>query len=146
MNKNTCSIKVFKNCISKVKFLKHLKSHTGLSLLDAKTLTDKIFEKPYKFLKIELLPEVDVEEFRIGLDEMGWIDDLTPNYEFIGDLLWKRNFKLLQLNAATKEEYCDFLLESIIGNIGNTEEILKFALDKLSKEDLMQTVNLYNIN
>lgn len=146
MKKNTCRIKALKNCSSKLAFVKHVKFTTGLGLKEAKDLTDTIFEKPYKYVEIELPIGADWQEFRQGLDELSWEGNVGANYEMDGDLRWRRNFKLLQLGAASKEEYADFILESFTSNFGNSEEVLKFALDRLSKEDLIETINLYKIN
>lgn len=146
MKKNTCRIKALKNCSSKLAFVKHVMFTTGLGLMEAKYLTDTIFKKPYKYVEIELPMDADWQEFRQGLDELSWEGNVGANYEMDGDLRWRRNFKLLQLGAASKEEYADFILESFASNFGNSEEVLKFTLDRLSKEDLIETINLYKIN
>lgn len=146
MTKNYCRIKALKDCTTKLAFVKHIKFNSDLGLKESKDIVDTILEKPYKFVKVEILPGTDMNEFRKGLDELGWVGDSGANYQMDGDLQWKRNFTLLKLGAASKEEYSDFILESLLSNIGDTEQVLRFALNKLSKEDLIETINLYNIN
>lgn len=144
MNKVKFRIKVFSKCSSKLAFVKHIKDITGLGLRESKDIVDSILEIPYKYVDIELPYGTDIKDFQKGIDDLYWEgSDINANYQIDGDLQWRRNFKILQLGAASKDEYSDFILESISNKFGNSQEILKFALNKLSKEDLIETINLY---
>ena len=51
---------------------------------------------------------------------------------------------MLQLGIGDKEDVVNFISQSILGNFGNSEEILEIALNKLSKQDLEEILNTLN--
>jgi len=47
---------------------------------------------------------------------------------------------MLQLGVGERKEYLDFIKQSIQTNFGNSEELITFVLNKLSDEQLKETL------
>jgi hypothetical protein len=47
---------------------------------------------------------------------------------------------MLKLGIGSRQDYLDFIKQSIQTNFGNSEELITFVLNKLSDEQLKQTL------
>ena len=145
--KNKIRIQLIERCPNKLQFVKLIKDCTGLGLKDAKNVCDRLHDRP------ELIEEITVHD---GIDENG----ITYSNKFIngmkelvlgkfivtGGLQWDRNIKMLSLGIADESEYIDFTNEFLIDNrnLEVSETILRFALSKLSKEELQEVFTEIN--
>jgi hypothetical protein len=48
---------------------------------------------------------------------------------------------MLQLGVGERQDYLDFLKQHIQTNFGNSDEMLTFVLDKLTQEQLQETID-----
>ena len=145
--KNKIRIQLIEICPNKLQFVKLIKDCTGLGLRDSKDVCDRLHDRP------DLIEEINVRE---GVDENGvtyskkFINGMKEFVlgEFIvtGGLQWDRNIKMLSLGIADESEYIDFTNEFLIDNrnLEVSETILRFALSKLSKDELQEVFNEIN--
>jgi hypothetical protein len=71
---------------------------------------------------------------------------IQGKFNVTGGLQWDRNIKMLSLGIADESEYIDFVNEFLIDNrnLEVSQTILRFALSKLSKEELQEVFNEIN--
>lgn len=62
------------------------------------------------------------------------------NYEINGGVQWQREVNMLKLGIGSRQDYLDFIKQSIQTNFGNSEELITFVLNKLSDEQLHETL------
>ena len=80
------------------------------------------------------------------LDDLSWTnisgeDEMSfYNYEINGGVQWQREANMLKLGIGTRQDYLDFIKQSIQTNFGNSEELITFVLNKLSDEQLKETL------
>jgi hypothetical protein len=145
--KNKIRIQLIERCPNKIQFVKLIKDCTGLGLKEAKNVCDRLHDRP------DLIEEITVHD---SIDENG----ITYSRKFIngmkefvlgefivtGGLQWDRNIKMLSLGIADESEYIDFVNEFLIDNrnLEVSQTILRFALSKLSKEELREVFNEIN--
>jgi hypothetical protein len=145
--KNKIRIQLIERCPNKIQFVKLIKDCTGLGLKEAKNVCDRLHDRP------DLIEEITVHD---SIDENG----ITYSNKFIngmkefvlgefivtGGLQWDRNIKMLSLGIADESEYIDFVNEFLIDNrnLEVSQTILRFALSKLSKEELQEVFNEIN--
>jgi hypothetical protein len=145
--KNKIRIQLIERCPNKIQFVKLIKDCTGLGLKEAKNVCDRLHDRP------DLIEEITVHD---SIDENG----ITYSNKFIngmkefvlgefivtGGLQWDRNIKMLSLGIADESEYIDFVNEFLIDNrnLEVSQTILRFALSKLSKEELREVFNEIN--
>jgi hypothetical protein len=145
--KNKIRIQLIESCPNKLQFVKLIKDCTGLGLTDAKSVCDRLHDRP------ELIEEITVTD---GVDENG----ITYSNKFIngmrslvlgkfivtGGIQWQRDIKMLSLGIADESDYIDFTNEFLIDNrnLEVSQTILRFALSKLSKEELQEVFNEIN--
>jgi hypothetical protein len=145
--KNKIRIQLIERCPNKLQFVKLIKDCTGLGLKEAKNVCDRLHDRP------DLIEEITVHD---SIDENG----ITYSNKFIngmkefvlgefivtGGLQWDRNIKMLSLGIADESEYIDFVNEFLIDNrnLEVSQTILRFALSKLSKEELQEVFNEIN--
>jgi hypothetical protein len=145
--KNKIRIQLIERCPNKLQFVKLIKDCTGLGLKEAKNVCDRLHDRP------DLIEEITVHD---SIDENG----ITYSNKFIngmkefvlgefivtGGLQWDRNIKMLSLGIADESEYIDFVNEFLIDNrnLEVSQTILRFALSKLSKEELREVFNEIN--
>jgi hypothetical protein len=145
--KNKIRIQLIERCPNKLQFVKLIKDCTGLGLKEAKNVCDRLHDRP------DLIEEITVHD---SIDENG----ITYSNKFIngmkefvlgefivtGGLQWDRNIKMLSLGIADESEYIDFVNEFLIDNrnLEKSQTILRFALSKLSKEELQEVFNEIN--
>ena len=145
--KNKIRIQLIERCPNKIQFVKLIKDCTGLGLKEAKNVCDRLHDRP------DLIEEITVHD---SIDENG----ITYSNKFIngmreviqgkfivtGGIQWQRDIKMLSLGIADESEYIDFVNEFLIDNrnLEKSQTILRFALSKLSKEELREVFNEIN--
>ena len=145
--KNKIRIQLIERCPNKLQFVKLIKDCTGLGLRDSKDVCDRLHDRP------DLIEEIIVKD---GVDENGityskkFINGMKEfvlgEFNITGGLQWDRNLKMLSLGIADESDYIDFTNEFLIDNrnLEVSETILRFALSKLSKEDLQEVFTEIN--
>jgi hypothetical protein len=145
--KNKIRIQLIEKCPNKLQFVKLIKDCTGLGLRDSKDVCDRLHDRP------DLIEEITVidcvyengitysKKFINGMREV-----IQGKFNVTGGLQWDRNIKMLSLGIADEFEYIDFVNEFLIDNrnLEKSEDILRFALSKLSKEELQEVFNEIN--
>ena len=145
--KNKIRIQLIERCPNKLQFVKLIKDCTGLGLKEAKNVCDRLHDRP------DLIEEITVHD---SIDENG----ITYSNKFIngmreviqgkfivtGGIQWQRDIKMLSLGIADESDYIDFTNEFLIDNrnLEVSQTILRFALSKLSKEELQEVFNEIN--
>ena len=73
-------------------------------------------------------------------------DVVQGKFNVTGGLQWNRNIKMLSLGIADESDYIDFVNEFLIDNrnLEVSETILRFALSKLSKDELQEVFTEIN--
>ena len=71
---------------------------------------------------------------------------IEGRFSVTGGTQWERNIKMLSLGIADESEYIDFTNEFLIDNrnLEVSENILRFALSKLSKDELQEVFTEIN--
>jgi hypothetical protein len=72
--------------------------------------------------------------------------NIEGRFSVTGGTQWQRNIKMLSLGIADESEYIDFTNEFLIDNrnLEVSENILRFALSKLSKDELQEVFTEIN--
>ena len=145
--KNKIRIQLIEICPNKLQFVKLIKDCTGLGLRDSKDVCDRLHDRPDLIEEITVIDGVDEngitysKKFINGMREV-----IQGKFNITGGLQWDRNLKMLSLGIADESDYIDFTNEFLIDNrnLEVTETILRFALSKLSKEDLQEVFTEIN--
>lgn len=150
----TIKIKLVEPTAEKLAFVKLIKDCSGLGLKEAKDLCDDLHRYPH------IVREMPIRDWESYDYTTGKSTPATTDYrkkfateiknisgKFIvnGGVQWERNVKMLKLGIADKSDYIDFMKDCILNKFDNSEDILTFVLDKLSKEDLQEIFNKANI-
>jgi len=145
--KNIVRIKLINQCAGKLQFVKNIKLIcTNLGLKEAKDIVDNICTQPFKYVEFEIPNNTSIYDVKKLLDDLSWTsisrDDEMAfyNYEINGGVQWQREANMLKLGIGSREDYLDFIKQSIQTNFGNSEELITFVLNKLSDEQLKQTL------
>lgn len=144
--KNRIRIQLIEPCRNKLYFVKLIKDCTGLGLREAKDVCDRLHNRQ------DLIEEIIVKD---NLDENGvhysrkfieGMKNIEGKFNVTGGIQWQRNLKMLSLGIADESDYIDFTNEFLIDNrnLEVSETILRFALSKLSKEDLQEVFTEIN--
>ena len=135
--KNIVKIKLVNDCNNKLQFVKNIFSLCGLDLRDSKDIADRVCQKPYIPLEFEVPMGITTKEV---YDKLTY--NLEPNIlEINGGTQWQREIKMLQLGVGERQDYLDFLKQHIQTNFGNSDEMITFVLDKLTQEQLQETID-----
>jgi hypothetical protein len=146
----TIKIKLVEPTPNKLFFVKLIKDCSGLGLKESKDLCDDLHKNPdvarempirdwesYDYSTGKSTPAIT--DFRKKfIDE---IKDVGGKFVVNGGVQWERNIKMLSLGIADKPDYTEFMKDYILNKFDNSEDILIFVLDKLSKEDLQEIFN-----
>lgn len=142
--KNIVRIKLINQCASKLQFVKGIKLLcTNLGLKEAKDIVDNICSRPFKYVEFEIPNNTSIYDVKKVLDDLSWTsnDEMSfYNYEINGGVQWQREANMLKLGIGTRQDYLDFIKQSIQTNFGNSEELITFVLNKLSDEQLKETL------
>jgi hypothetical protein len=145
--KNKIRIQLIEKCPNKLQFVKLIKDCTGLGLRDSKDVCDRLHDRPDLIEEITVIDGVDEngitysKKFINGMREV-----IQGKFNVTGGLQWDRNIKMLSLGIADESEYIDFVNEFLIDNrnLEVSQTILRFALSKLSKEELQEVFTEIN--
>jgi hypothetical protein len=150
----TIKIKLVEPTPNKLAFVKLIKDCSGLGLREAKDLCDELHNRPSI---VQEMPIRDWEsyDYTTGKSTPAITDfrkkftteikDVGGKFVVNGGVQWERNVKMLSLGIADKLDYAEFMKDYILNKFDNSEDILTFVLDKLSKEDLQEIFNKTNI-
>ena len=144
--KNIVRIKLINQCAGKLQFVKNIKELLGLGLKDSKDIVDNICNMPFKSVELEIPMNKSISDVKKLLDDLSWTsisrdDEISfYNYEINGGLQWQREANMLKLGIGSREDYLDFIKQSIQTNFGNSEKLITFVLNKLSDEQLHETL------
>lgn len=144
--KNVIRIKLINQCAGKLQFVKSIKELLGLDLRSSKDIVDNICNQPFKSVELEIPMNTSISDVKKLLDDLHWTniygeDEMAfYNYEINGGVQWQREANMLKLGIGTREDYLDFIKQSIQTNFGNSEQLLTFVLNKLSDEQLHETL------
>lgn len=144
--KNIVRIKLFNQCAGKLQFVKNIKELLGLGLKDSKDIVDNICNIPFKSVELEIPMNKSISDVKKLLDDLSWTsisrdDEISfYNYEINGGVQWQREANMLKLGIGSRQDYLDFIKQSIQTNFGNSEQLLTFVLNKLSDEQLHETL------
>jgi hypothetical protein len=140
--KNVIKIKLVNDCNNKLQFVKNIKELCGLDLRNSKDIADRVCQKPYLPVELDIPTGISTKEahdkIRYNLSFSG---DYTIDFEINGGTQWQREIKMLQLGVGERKDYLDFLKQHIQTNFGNSDEMLTFVLDKLTQEQLQETID-----
>lgn len=145
--KNNIRILLKRPCISKLQFVKSIKDLTGLGLKESKDIVDNICKMPFGAIEFEILDNFTLFDVKNKLSEVSFAFDdkddtlQVVSYELSSGIKLQREKKMLQLGVGTNEEYIEFLSEIILNNFSNSKDLLTFVLNKLTKEELIDTLN-----
>lgn len=145
--KNKIRIQLIEKCPNKLQFVKLIKDCTGLGLRDSKDVCDRLHDRPDLIEEITVIDGVDEngitysKKFINGMREV-----IQGKFNVTGGIQWQRNLKMLSLGIADESDYIDFTNEFLIDNrnLEVSQTILRFALSKLSKEDLQEVFTEIN--
>jgi hypothetical protein len=139
--KNVIKIKLVNDCNNKLQFVKNIKELCGLDLRNSKDIADRVCQKPYLPVELDIPTGISTKEahdkIRYNLSFSG---DYIIDFEINGGTQWQREIKMLQLGVGERKDYLDFLKQHIQTNFGNSEELITFVLNKLSDEQLKETL------
>jgi hypothetical protein len=140
--KNIIKIKLVNDCNNKLQFVKNIKELCGLDLRNSKDIADRVCQKPYLPVELDIPTGISTKEahdkIRYNLSFSG---DYIIDFEINGGTQWQREIKMLQLGVGERKDYLDFLKQHIQTNFGNSDEMLTFVLDKLTQEQLQETID-----
>lgn len=143
--KNVIRIKLINQCVGKLQFVKKIKSIcTNLGLMEVKDIVDNICTQPFKYVEFEIPNNSSIYDVKKVLDDLSWTSDdemAFYNYEINGGVQWQREANMLKLGIGSRQDYLDFLKQHIQTNFGNSDEMLTFVLDKLTQEQLQETID-----
>jgi hypothetical protein len=150
----TIRIKLIEPTSEKLKFVKLIKDCSGLGLRESKDLCDNLHNFPNLSQEMPVR-DWDLIDYNTGVKSASNTDYLQKfvselhhiNGKFIinGGVQWERNVKMLKLGVAEKADYSEFCKNYILGKFENSDQMLTFALEKLSKEDLQEIFDKTNI-
>ena len=145
--KNKIRIQLIEICPTKLQFVKLIKDCTGLGLRDSKDVCDRLHDRPDLIEEINVREGVDGNGVTYSKKFINGMRDLVQGeFNVTGGLQWDRNIKMLSLGIADESEYIDFANEFLIDNrnLEVSETILRFALSKLSKDELQEVFTEIN--
>jgi hypothetical protein len=144
--KNRIRIQLIEPCRNKLYFVKLIKDCTELGLKDSKEVCDKLHENPSFIQEITVKDSLDENGLHYSRRFINGMNNIDGKFNVTGGLQWERNAKMLSLGIADESEYIDFTNEFLIDNrnLKVSENILKFALSKLSKDELQEVFTEIN--
>ena len=150
----TIKIKLISPTAEKLKFVKLIKDCSGLGLKESKDLCDSLHSLPSKTFDMPIR-DWETKDWATGATTPAQTDyikkfitelrDIDGEFIVNGGTQWERNVKMLKLGVADKSDYIDFMKEYILNKFANSEEMLNFVFDKVTKEDLQDIFNKTNI-
>lgn len=128
-------IKLRSNCTSKLAFVKLIKDTTGLGLKESKDIVDHACDNylnQYSTTEIEFPSAESLQKFRSEISNVGFAQE---------DPIVGISLKILQIGLGERNDYINFISQNILTGFCNSDELIKFALQKLNNEDLVEILN-----
>lgn len=145
--KNKIRIQLIEKCPNKLSFVKLIKDCTGLDLRDSKDVCDRLHDIPNIIEEITVKDSLDENGMHYSKKFINGMKDLVQGKFIVtGGTQWQRNIKILSLGIGDESDYIDFVNEFLIDNrnLEVSETILRFALSKLSKDELQEVFTEIN--
>jgi hypothetical protein len=144
--KNKIKIQLIEPCKNKLYFVKLIKDCTNLGLKDSKEVCDRLHASPYLIEEITVKDSLDENGIHYSRKFIEGMKNIEGRFSVTGGTQWQRNIKMLSLGIADESEYIDFTNEFLIDNrnLEVSENILRFALSKLSKDELQEVFTEIN--
>lgn len=140
--KNIVKVKFNNDCQNMLQLVKNIKEVCDLGLRDSKDIADRICQRPYKPIEFEIPTGMSTKEFHDKMKyNLSFSGENATDFEINGGTQWQREIKMLQLGVGERQDYLDFLKQHIQTNFGNSDEMLTFVLDKLTQEQLQETID-----
>lgn len=140
-------IKLVRPSSQKLQFVKLLKECSGLGLKDSKDICDLLHSWPQVSRNIPIR-ETEIDQMGNRIDYkvkfIKGLKDIDGQFNVTGDTQWERDLKVLKLGLGDNSDYIEFIKDYVFDNFDDSENILKFALSKLSKEQLEEVFNQIN--
>jgi hypothetical protein len=144
--KNRIKIRLIEPCKNKLYFVKLIKDCTELGLKDSKEVSDRLHDRPGIIEEIIVKDSLDENGIHYSKKFIEGMKNIEGRFSVTGGTQWQRNIKILSLGIADESEYIDFTNEFLIDNrnLEVSENILRFALSKLSKDELQEVFTEIN--
>ena len=144
--KNRIKIRLIEPCKNKLYFVKLIKDCTELGLKDSKEVSDRLHDRPGIIEEIIVKDSLDENGIHYSRKFIEGMKNIEGRFSVTGGTQWQRNIKILSLGIADESEYIDFTNEFLIDNrdLEVSENILRFALSKLSKDELQEVFTEIN--
>ena len=144
--KNKIRIQIIEPCRNKLYFVKLIRDCTGLGLKESKDVCDRLHNRPDIIEEIIVKDSLDENGLHYSRKFIEGMKNIEGKFNVTGGIQWQRNLKMLSLGIADESDYIDFTNEFLIDNrnLEVSETILRFALSKLSKEDLQEVFTEIN--
>lgn len=144
--KNKIRIRLIEPCKNKLYFVKLIKDCTELGLKDSKEVCDRLHDRPGIIEEITVKDSLDENGTHYSRKFIESMKKIEGRFSVTGGTQWQRNIKMLSLGIADESEYIDFTNEFLIDNrnLEVSENILRFALSKLSKDELQEVFTEIN--
>jgi len=144
--KNKIRIRLIEPCKNKLYFVKLIKDCTELGLKDSKEVCDRLHDRPGIIEEIIVKDSLDENGIHYSRKFIESMKNIEGRFSVTGGTQWQRNIKMLSLGIADESEYIDFTNEFLIDNrnLEVSENILRFALSKLSKDELQEVFTEIN--
>ena len=144
--KNKIRIQIIEPCRNKLYFVKLIRDCTGLGLKESKDVCDRLHNRPDIIEEIIVKDSLDENGLHYSRKFIEGMKNIEGKFNVTGGLQWQRNLKMLSLGIADKSDYIDFTNEFLIDNrnLEVSETILRFALSKLSKDELQEVFTEIN--
>jgi len=141
-------IRLVKPTSEKLRLVKLIKDCSGLGLKEAKDLCDNMHASPLKTFEMPIR-DYATYDYNTGISTPSNVDykakliseikEIDGEFVINGGTQWERNAKMLSLGIGEESDYSDFIKEHILTSaLVDSENILNFALSKLSKEELIE--------
>lgn len=139
--KNIVKVKFNNDCQNMLQLVKNIKEACGLGLRDSKDIVDQICKRPYIPVEFEIPTGMSTKEFEEKIKyNLSFSGEHDIDFEINGGT-WQREIKMLKLGIGQRQDYLDFVKQHIQTNFGNSDEMLIFVLNKLTQEQLQETIN-----
>lgn len=141
-------IKLIRPSNTKLALVKLIKECSGLGLKDSKDICDLLHSNPTIARNIPIREtEIDTNNNRIDYKSkfiLG-LKEVDGQFNVTGDTQWERDIKVLKLGLGDKSDYTNFVKDYIHDHFEDSENILKFALSLLTKQQIEEVFNKINI-
>lgn len=130
---------------SKLRFVKIIKSVTGLGLREAKDIVDHLCDNQKKTVEIDINKNFELEDWnstsKKTFDSLSYLKEEIKHCGgkilINGGEQWHREYKMLSIGVGELDDYHSFLKDYILIN----PDFMKNILEKIKKEELQQLIS-----